>query len=32
MMIGNSVNVFESQDAAAGALAQGRKKRFSAGV
>lgn len=31
-MIGNSVNVFESQDAAAGALAQGRKKRFSAGV
>lgn len=31
-MIGNSVNIFESQDAATGALAQGRKKRFSAGV
>lgn len=31
-MIGNSVNIFESQDAATGALAQGRKKILNAGV
>lgn len=32
MMIGNSVNTFESQGAATEALAEGEKKSFSAGV